>query len=445
MAEDHHVFVNAKAAPAPAPAQQAPHIYRPIPRRNFSTNSGSHSSDSGPDPFSSSHDTPPPLSPQVNSYARGSSDFVAQLNARLLRSRSASNGNVYEREREESDGGGLGMRNKSFLNMTSSTLYGIYDDAGSSTAGERSEVPTPWGTGAETPARRSLDSGLGINGWENGVGSPDGGLRVKGIARRGTVEGIQTRRRRSRQAPTPQRKGLWKGVVIVGKLSSLFLFGLVYGVIVSHLHDTRELAAVRVGGVDRESWIYLGAWGFAGVVLGSLLPYVDLLWDGHTNDNQVQLVEPEKDAESSLSEQWNEIVRSVGAFVGIAFAIRRLPWQSTLQLTLTLALVNPALWYILDRSKPGLSFSLIVTSLLTSFIFLSNPDVLPSPALPATTNSTHLPSGAQGIQEELFAGVVSYESLAVVTWVGSVLFCSCVCFGNIGRRLAVQDEWGARR
>jgi hypothetical protein len=133
---------------------------------------------------------------------------------------------------------------------------------------------------------------------------------------------------------------------------------------------------------------------------------------------------------------------------------RRLPWQSTLQLTLTLALVNPALWYILDRSKPGLSCSLIVTSVLTSFIFLSNPDVLPSPSLPATTNATQLPTSSSSlpgrsapanVRDELFAGVVSYDNLAVVTWVGSVLFCSCVCFGSIGRRLAVLEESGGKR
>lgn len=132
---------------------------------------------------------------------------------------------------------------------------------------------------------------------------------------------------------------------------------------------------------------------------------------------------------------------------------RRLPWQSTLQLTLTLALVNPALWYILDRSKPGLSCSLVVTSILTSFIFLSNPDVLPSPSLPSTTNATQVPlsgrvsdkAGPASARPELFAGVVSYDNLAVVTWVGSVLFCSCVCFGSIGRRLAVLEESGLKR
>lgn len=32
-----------------------------------------------------------------------------------------------------------------------------------------------------------------------------------------------------------------------------------------------------------------------------------------------------------------------------------------------------------------------------------------------------------------------WESVAGVVWVGSVLFCSCVCFGSVGRRLAVLE------
>lgn len=121
---------------------------------------------------------------------------------------------------------------------------------------------------------------------------------------------------------------------------------------------------------------------------------------------------------------------------------RRLPWQSTLQLTLTLALVNPALWYILDRSKPGLSLSLLVTSLLTSLMFLSDPTALPSPHAATAGNTTQegRQRGSPAPGTELFAGIISYENLAVVTWVGSVLFCSCVCFGSIGRRLAVLEK-----
>jgi hypothetical protein len=73
-----------------------------------------------------------------------------------------------------------------------------------------------------------------------------------------------------------------------------------------------------------------------------------------------------------------------------------------------------------------------------------NPDVMPlpmhraptavSPSFPPTYqhNATAfeaplpIPSG----QETLESGI----------WMVSVLFCSCVCFGNIGRRLALHRE-----
>lgn len=342
--------------------------------------------------------------------------------------------------------------------MTSSTLFGIYDDVSSSMA------ETPWGNGTETPAHLGME----LPALDSGLGSPDGGMSMKQLARKGAHIGRADSRRKT-QSPRRPRNTVTRVAVLGSKLAALFLFGVTYGLIVSHLHDTRQLSAVHVEGMDRESWLYLTSWGIFGVALGSLLPYVDLVWSRQRADYFDQEEESEPDAESPMSEQINDVVRSVAAFIGIAFAIvsplspdinenankpqRRLPWQSTLQLTLTLALVNPALWYILDRSKPGLSCSLVVTSILTSFIFLSNPDVLPSPSLPLTTNATQVPISSSlagktapaSMRPELFAGVVSYDNLAVVTWVGSVLFCSCVCFGSIGRRLAVLEESGWKK
>jgi hypothetical protein len=439
MAEDP--FVTSSTA-------QLPNIIRPIPRRNFSAYT-----DSSDSPTHALAPTTPPSA--YESQAR-SSDFLAQLNARLLRTYNARDASTND------NGGGDGAgqmppRSTSFLNLTKSTLFGIYDEDGGTTA-ERSVAETPWGTGAETPAPKPADAGR----WANGLASLDEGIAMEHRARPGAMDRRETLSSSFRQHPRPRRQGLWKYTVIAAKLAALFAFGVVYGVIVSHLHDTRELAAVRVEGMDRESWIYPMSWGMAGVALGCSLAYVELAWGGAMAADS----DAEKENERGFGEQWNDIVRSVGAFVGIAFAIvrhaltphsscrtivltypqRRLPWQSTLQLTLTLALVNPALWYILDRSKPGLSFSLIITSIVTSFIFLSNPDVLPSPSLPATTNGTRTPMPAPvRADEELFAGMVSYENLAAVTWVGSVLFCSCVCFGSIGRRLAVWDGWCHKR
>ena len=112
------------------------------------------------------------------------------------------------------------------------------------------------------------------------------------------------------------------------KLAALFTFGVLYGTIVSHLHDTRQLAAVHVRGVDRESWFYMTTWGIAGVALGSLLPYVDLVWGGRRGSSALSSSggaeageEGEKEAESPISEQINDVVRSVAAFLGVAFAI----------------------------------------------------------------------------------------------------------------------------
>ncbi|KAF2196971.1 hypothetical protein GQ43DRAFT_466777 [Delitschia confertaspora ATCC 74209] len=470
--------------------QHQPHIYRPIPRRNWSQASQNSQISYNSTSDSTAPSNPPsdnlhfeaPLSSTPSSPDRSSSDnFLAQLNARLLqRSRNTSNGYLHDENGTTENGDMPPRKNKSFLNMTSSTLFGIYDDVtAGSTPAIPSETETPWGTGAETPTGSSgliqaWERGMGdwdtnaqTNGHTNGnglgTGSPDAGLSMKARARSGSshVQGGVSRVKVVRMGHTNKQNAVVRGFIIASKILALFLFGVTYGVIVSHLHNTKELFPMRGVGdvVDYAKWSFFASWGVAGVVLGSLLPYADLLWESEGRKKRVDEGKGRREVESEESEgfggeQWNEVVRSVGAFVGIAFAIRKLPWQSTLQLTLTLALVNPALWYILDRSKTGFTVSILYTSLLTSFILLANPDVLPSPSLPVIMNSTRLSSvnsggsdgnsgtgGGLGREGQLFAGVVSYESLAVATWVGSVLFCSCVCFGSIGRRLAVLGEW----
>jgi hypothetical protein len=187
--------------------------------------------------------------------------------------------------------------------MTSSTLFGIYDDVGSSAA---SMAETPWGTGAETPAHTSM----GYHAYDSGLGSPDAGTQG------GKGEG-----KRKAQSPRRSRQGAAKYAVTGAKLAALYLFGVIYGLIVSQLHDSRQLEAVHVNGLDRGSWTYLATWGFFGVALGSLLPYIDLAWGGRTTKDPDEEEESDKDGTSPVSEQINDVVRSVAAFVGIAFAI----------------------------------------------------------------------------------------------------------------------------
>lgn len=283
---------------------QQPHIYRPIPRRNFSS---SHT-DAADSP---AHAYLPSTPPGIAESQNRPSDFLAQLNARLLRTYNA-------RLDDNQDADSIPPpRNKSLMTLTESTLSGIYHDDDTITSMEQSVPETPWGTGAESPGRKYAAA----NRWDSGADSPAFGLTMQPRTRNKTASTHAPHLPTSKHTPKSERTGLWKYAISLGKLAALFLFGVTYGVIVSHLHDTRELAAVRVEGVDRGSWIYLASWGLAGLVLGSCLPYAELVWGGRQVKDQGEEDEGEKESETSLSEQWNDIVRSVGAFLAIAFAI----------------------------------------------------------------------------------------------------------------------------
>ncbi|TKA26360.1 hypothetical protein B0A50_05139 [Salinomyces thailandicus] len=337
-----------------------------------------------------------------------------------------------EPPRGSTDGGSTPSRTRSILNLTSSTLFGIYQPTGYAT--DREEPSTPWGTGAQTPRDGSFDftrpqiPDVTLHNGPNGL---------KKHRRRSTITQAQMRH----QMP---RRG-FKGYVLplVGRTVALFSVGVLYGLLITHLHDRQEIAPVKVDNLDRQSWLYLAFWGVAGVALGETLPYLDQLWvsdDDHDVD--------EADAERRGSRRqgdWLDVVRSIGAFVGIAFAIRRLPWQSTLQLSLTLALANPAVWYLIDRSPSGFLLSTFVALCGTAALLGINPALVPSPSSLHITeghrseriNGSNVTAGAIA-QDQLVLGLFSQESVGVATWIASVLFVSSVCFGNIGRRLAPQ-------
>jgi hypothetical protein len=336
-------------------------------------------------------------------------------------------------------------KTRSILNLTSSTLLGIYSPTGYEAS--REDGSTPWGTGAQTPShRRSVDDShplVANQNWD--TAQPTTNL----VYRRGGF----------RQYYFPL---FLRGVL-------LFVFGMAYGTIIAHLHDDQHLAPIQVEGLNRHSWSYLIMWGLSGVAMGSLLPWVDILWDNHFGSKLLVRSQNRRRRASSsgsdtngderlsgrfnngLGADWNPVVRSVGAFVGIAFAIvsilalsescstndliqRKLPWQSTLQVSLTLALANPVLWYLIDRSKTGFLLSTVVGIGGTLVLLGINPDIVPSPA--ASSPRAHL-AGNESVRYMLSSRFPTNESIGMWTWIASVLFCSCVCFGNIGRRLAL--------
>lgn len=329
------------------------------------------------------------------------------------------------------NGSATPSRNRSFLNLTGSTLLGIYQPAGLDTD---TANPTPWGTGAQTPAADSRNGSFDFTratlpdtAFQKGA---DGKIR-----RKSTVP---------QQRFQARRKG-FKGYVLpmIGRGVALFGVGMLYGLSISHLHDQQKIAPVTVN-LDRSRWSYLATWGFIGVLLGEALPWADALWADEDEDSVDDADTQRTQKNARTMDAWMDVVRSIGAFVGIAFAIRKLPWQSTLQLSLTLALANPAVWYLIDRSPPGFIMSTIVALGGTAVLLGINPTLVHSPSPSQALNGG---VGSRGglndtfgalKSEELVLGIFSHESVGVATWIASVLFVSSVCFGNIGRQLAPQ-------
>ncbi|KAF2141846.1 uncharacterized protein K452DRAFT_287816 [Aplosporella prunicola CBS 121167] len=427
----------------------SPQILRPLPRRPFDLN---FTPASGSD-HSYSHPSTPGQG-QQHAYDGPGPSLAAQLDARLARQGSSS-------ALSDADGPPP-SRSKSILNLTSGALFGIYQ-ATTGDGGRESEPATPWGTGAETPARSERGgAGAADLDWEQLRAAASGvanGARGPAAVAASADKGEERARPGSLLRTTSTTSSSGGGAAatalpLAARAAALFVFGVAYGVIVSHLHDNRHISPVRVEGIPRGHWGYLVFWGVAGVALGSLLPWVDVMWEGASEEAAAQQTKKKKRSAAVVEEEerrkrkageatddWIRVVRSVGAFVGIAFAIRRLPWQSTLQVSLTLALVNPALWYLLDRSKPGFTLSTAVGLSGTAVVLLLGPEMfgVPSPPIVEALNvGLRDSAGGADAGRGGWSAEAGYEGLGAATWFASVLFCSTVCFGNIGRKLAIR-------
>ncbi|PGG96569.1 hypothetical protein GX51_07765 [Blastomyces parvus] len=365
-------------------------------------------------------------------------------------------------------------RTRSILNLTSSTLLGIYSPT---TLDSPRDELSSWdavASGAQTPTSISNNARFPLSATTTAVAAarkPTNGSTLISSP----SSSIRPRHMRTPR-PLHRRRTLRTFYLpLLLRSALLFIFGVAYGTIITHLHDNPRVTPIKIENIDvirRGSWVHMVFWGGAGVALGGLLPWFDVVWEefvGGDGDGKeegtevgekmeggtgnvevsnrgltgsgsgsgdgkanVKMNEGQLNSSQSIAADWNQVVRSIGAFVGIAFAIRKLPWQSTLQVSLTLALVNPFLWYLIDRSKPGFMLSTAVGLLGMVTLLGVNPDVVPAP----TANV----GGAADIASSGGILLPSQESIAVGTWIASVLFCSCVCFGNIGRRLAVG--WG---
>ncbi|KAM3509075.1 hypothetical protein MY10362_000784 [Beauveria mimosiformis] len=333
-------------------------------------------------------------------------------------------------------------RPASIMNLTSSTLYGIYSPTTGGGAHYRDDVvvdDSPWGMGAQTPIRRP------------GIDEPTFALmheRAHLDRRRYSYKGGDFPR-----ASPPHMSS----VQIAVRTAVLFVLGLGYGALVTRLHDSNE-------GLNADGFVepgfnstYLGVWGVAGVVLGSLLPWFDGVWEARYGDAESEEDRTVGDGETSPTQAVDTgldsalVMRAIGAFVGIVFAIRKLAWDSTLQISATLALANPLLWWLIDRSRPGFLLSAAV-GLVGSLLLLGiSPDMMPTPSLQMLRDARSVNDTSEGSTVTLSTFIPNNQVIETGVWMLSVLFSSCLCFGNIGRRLfsgrtaAGKGRWGGVR
>ncbi|TWU72577.1 hypothetical protein ED733_002346 [Metarhizium rileyi] len=259
-------------------------------------------------------------------------------------------------------------RPQSFMNLTSSTLMGIYSEAAS--RGDRffygnDEPGTPWGTGARTPIRRPSISEAT---YELMRDRSHGSRRKSSFGPYAQVE----------RAMSHSAVGSVMSLTFRGAL--LFFLGLGFGALITRLHhEQNQLHSISDDSILKpgNNWKYLVFWGVAGIGLGSLLPWFDTVWEYTFGPDSADGV---ADKEAGPGTDWALVMRAIGAFVGIAFAIRKLAWVSTLQVSATLALVNPLLWWLIDRSKPGFVLSAAV-GLTGSILLLGvGPEIMPAPS-----------------------------------------------------------------
>lgn len=235
-----------------------------------------------------------------------------------------------------SDAAGPPNKSRSILNLTSSTLFGIYNYSGFDS--NRDEPPTPFGPGTMTPAPG--------NGSQTPVRSSS--IDIRGFLPRSgptfSEELVKERAEISRERKRERRKSEMQShnimmrkrssashyILVALRTAVLFAIGMGYGAFIAHVHDSGQLSPVKVEPLNRGSWLYVAFWGAMAATLGNLMPLFDFWWPqaGSSLSGAYEAEDVSKEATNegektqfTLGAEWNPLVRSVGAFVGIAFAI----------------------------------------------------------------------------------------------------------------------------
>ncbi|KAJ4391410.1 hypothetical protein N0V93_005027 [Gnomoniopsis smithogilvyi] len=273
-----------------------------------------------------------------------------------------------------------------------------------------------------------------ISGYDEGdasaVGTPMPGKFDASVYKLVKDRSSMLSRRRSSTVSGKSGQGFQPATTtaLVLRTGLLFLLGMGYGALLLRLSTEQKWASFPVEGIIKpgHDGRYLAAWGLCGVVLGSLLPWFDGKWEETFERGQDHQHEDDiEDDEDGPGTDWALVVRGIGAFAGIVFAIRKVPWASTMQVSLTLAMANPLLWYLIDRSKTGFLLSAAVGLAGTIVSLGLNPEIMPTPIGYSSSYQDRNATGYNGNEVLMLGGLATKKTIETGIWVISVLFCSC--------------------
>lgn len=260
-------------------SHEAPHIYRPVPRRPFELGMAS------------------PTPPEASSPSLRANDlhYIEQTSSR---SPSFLDPNSFQLL------GDSISRNASYRTLTGSTLSGIYSPGitGYTTSSNEEAVED---VTVSPPIRRgTVDEQMYqlMRGRQNSL-----------LMRRRS-SALSTRSGHSSPNTSSWALGL--------RTALLYALGMGYGALLSRLSTEQKWAPFNVEGMIRPSYDgrYLAAWGLYGVVLGSLLPWFDGKWEKIVEKGTDE-EEPIFDGNDDPGTDWALVIRGIGAFAGIVFAI----------------------------------------------------------------------------------------------------------------------------
>lgn len=279
----------------------------------------------------------------------------------------------------------------SILNLTKPSLYGIYNSSSANLNLENEDVEEY------------------IDGQK---------LRIKSEGAGPTKTQVRT------TTPTPLvARGL---ATAVFQLAVVTLAALAYNNVLKNVHTThvdRRGADINAYLNEFLSKLKPGSMVYSDKDLGLLDGVVALLVEGLLLSGIVPMLDrvmpqlctvrimSSNPGPGRRSDLLNDIVRSLIAFLGISYAIRNIPWKSSLQMASTWSLINPGLWLILDGTINGLVASLGVATVGSGIIY------------------GHSGRYFSGPNESLFT---------IFLFIASFFFCGVIIFGKLGRYLFGQ-------